>query len=196
MTQELGSLVGATIRDFECMRGRSKKWYSRYFASNAEILEALGPEPMEPDDLDKIKVLKVPLYEGKWLDASVGTIMKSLKAHPDTKHLDAEAMTRVACSMIYRFGSPMPESVETEYESSVDFTDEEIVQMAAFLDQHKGLHVLDKDEPQAESERAVLMAQYNEPQEPTTAQSVFAGVYPARVCMASPLEDLENKSEV
>jgi len=144
------------IRDQEWYRKRSSKWYADHFATNAEIMECVGPSPEEPED-PKARVLKVPIIDGKWLDCGVGSVMKALKMHPDTRHLSSEAMTRVACSMLYRFGDKIQPSVETEYSSSVDFADDEIVEMAKMIN------------PEATAKKEGMEESTSEPtSEPTT----------------------------
>ena len=53
--------------------------------------------------------------------------MKALMSHPDTKHLDMETMTRIACTMVVRFGEAEGESLESDL--TVAFSEEEILAM-------------------------------------------------------------------
>ena len=59
-------------------------------------------DPPEDHYISKRKVVNVPLSEGVWLDAGLPAIMKALMMHPDTRDMDLELMSRIACTMIFR----------------------------------------------------------------------------------------------
>jgi hypothetical protein len=66
-----------------------------------------------------------------WIDAGLPTVLKALMNHPETRHLDIEEMTKIACTMIYRFGTNEGESVEEGVASL--FSPDELVKMTEDL---------------------------------------------------------------
>jgi len=129
---ELYSVLRSTYCDWSCARDQIAKsnWMANYYATSSEILEAVGPAAEDPEPIER-QVMKVDLQAGHWLNVGRRAIMKALSTHPDTKHLDSETMTRIACTMIFRFGTE--EGSSLEHDLTLDFSDEELVAMSKDL---------------------------------------------------------------
>jgi len=142
VTEEMWSISSAWYRSHAWGRAALAKrdgdpdaWMANHYASSEEILEMMGPPPEDHYDAQR-RVIEVEISEGKWLDASVSSIVKALQTHPDTKHMNPEDMTRIACTMVFRFGQVEKESVEESVASL--FTPEEIVSMAQEMVKQNG----------------------------------------------------------
>jgi len=153
---EIYHIAKSVMKDFSCVRSFSKGWLKDYYASDAAIVAGMGPEPEEDPFLDKTREsLKVPVHDGKWLNAGIAGILKALNTHPDTKGLDALTMARIACTMVYRFGDVEEGSMEGTI--SMDFSDTELQNMAGEIKKAQGLKEEIPQEAQKSAEEAILL---------------------------------------
>lgn len=140
LVQEIKSISRSVFRDWQLGRDHHadsdhpESWMADHYATQEEMMQAFG-EPPEDHYISKRKVVPVPLSSGVWLDAGLPTIMKALMMHPDTKDMNIELMTRIACTMVFRFGQNESESVEESLASL--FSPEEMVTMAKHMVEHE-----------------------------------------------------------